>query len=120
MSIGVDSTNLNNVFDGNPATSCRGLEVGYTVGLDLGDGNETTVTKIVFSPSTDLNFVERNHLYELYCFDTEWRLLGRIYSKAESLEFDNVPKGALLLLKDKTGGKEERIFEYIDGRQIWY
>ncbi len=120
MSIGVDSTNLNNVFDGNPATSCRGLEIGYTVGLDLGDGNETTVTKIVFSPSTDRNFVERNHLYELYCFDTEWRLLGRIYSKAESLEFDNVPKGALLLLKDKTGGKEERIFEYIDGRQIWY
>lgn len=117
---GMDSTKLENVFDGNPATAGKGLQVGYTVGIDLGQGRESAVSKIVFSPSTDLNFVEQGHLYELLWFDTEWHLVGRVYSKGDSLEFDNVPKGALLLLKDRSGGVEERIFEYVDGRQVWH
>ncbi len=117
---GTDSAKLGNVFDGNPATAGKGLKTGYTIGLDLGENNAATISKIVFGPSTDLNFVEKGHLYELYCFDTEWRLLGRVYSKGDSLTFDNVPVGALLLLKDKSGGKEERIFEYTDGKQIWH
>lgn len=120
FTFGTDSAKLGNVFDGNPATAGKGLKTGYTIGLDLGENNAATISKIVFGPSTDLNFVEKGHLYELYCFDTEWRLLGRVYSKGDSLTFDNVPVGALLLLKDKSGGKEERIFEYTDGKQIWH
>jgi len=78
------------------------------------------ITKIVFSPSTDLNFVEQGHLYELLWFDTDWHLAGRVFSKKDNLEFGDVPKGALLLLKDRSGGVEERIFEYVDGRQVWH
>lgn len=117
---GVDMSKVDNAFDGNPATSCKGLQVGYTMGIDLGEGKESRVTNIIFAPSTDLNFVERDHLYELYYFDTEWHLVGRVYSKGEKLTFDGVPEGALLLLKDKTKGVEERIFEYSADRQIWH
>lgn len=117
---GVDMSTVVNVFDGNPATSCKGLQVGYTVGLDLGEGCESRINKIAFAPSTDLNFVERNHLYELWYFDIEWHLIGRVFSKDDKLSFDGVPEGALLLLKDKTKGVEERIFEYRAGRQIWH
>ncbi|NPD91043.1 hypothetical protein [Xylanibacter muris] len=117
---GVDITKLENAFDGNPATSCKGLHVGYTIGIDLGENNASTISEIVFSPSTDLNFVEKHHLYELYSFDTEWHLIGRAYSKGDNLAFDGVPTGSILLLKDKTKGVEERIFEYKDNKQIWY
>ncbi len=30
------------------------------------------------------------------------------------------PKGALLWLKNHTQGKEERIFTYEDGKQVWW
>lgn len=117
---GVDSVNIGNVFDGNPATICKGISVGYTVGLDLGEGNGESVAKITFSPSTDLNFVEKGHLYELYYYNTEWKMVGRIYAHEDKLTFNNVPENAILLLKDRSGGMEERIFEYKDGKQVWH
>lgn len=117
---GVDMPNIGKVFDGNPATICRGMNTGYTIGLDLGEGNGQRVAKITFSPSTDLNFVEKRHLYELYYFDTEWQMIGREYARQDKLTFSNVPENAILLLKDRSGGMEERIFEYEDGKQIWH
>ncbi len=117
---GADSTMLDNAFDGNLSTICKGLRVGYTIGVDHGERKEAVVKKIRFCPSTDLNFVEPSHLYELYCFDTEWHLVGRVFSKGSNLTFDHVPKGAILLLKDKSSGKEERIFEYNNKQQIWH
>ena len=117
---GVLEQNVPMLFDGNPATACKGLKTGYYVGIDLGEGNARQISKICFSPSTDRNFVEQGHLYELYYFDREWHLLGRKIGINDFLEFGNVPKGALLLLKDKTEGREERIFEYEEDRQVWY
>lgn len=117
---GVDMSNVGKVFDGNPATICRGMNVGYTIGIALSDGKEQCVTKVTFCPSTDLNFVEKGHLYELYYFDTEWRMIGREYAHQDKLTFNNVPDNAILLLKDRNGGMEERIFEYKDGKQLWH
>ena len=117
---GVDSTLIDNAFDGNPATICNGQDMTYSITLDLGKGNEQQVSKITFCPSTDLNFVEKGHLYELYYFDKNWEMISRVYSKSDKLTFENVPSNAILLLKDKTAGKEERIFEYADGKQIWH
>lgn len=118
--IGVDDSHLEYLYDNNTATSCRGQDTGYTITLDIGDGNRSKVDFVKFSPSTDLNFVEKGHLYELYYFDTSWNLIGRQIAREEWLTFTNVPKGALLLLKDRTKGQEERIFEYNDGIQIWH
>lgn len=117
---GVDMPNVGNVFDGSLSTICRGLATGYHIGLDLGEGNASMVTGIAFCPSTDLNFVEKGHLYELYYFDTEWHLIERQIAQKGELTFKNVPSNALLLLKDKTAGIEERIFEYKNGEQIWH
>lgn len=117
---GIDTTHLEYLHDDNTATSCRGQNTGYIITVDLGDGNASCVSMIRFAPSTDLNFVEKGHLYELYYFDTEWHLAGRQIAQAEELVFTKVPSKALLLLKDKTAGKEERIFEYRKGRQIWH
>jgi hypothetical protein len=117
---GTDISKIENVFDGNPSTICKGINVGYTIGLDLGEGKEQSVSRITFCPSTDLNFVEKGHLYELYYFDNDWQLVDRKYAKTDSLNFNNVPEDALLLLKDRSGGTEERVFEYKDGKQIWH
>lgn len=117
---GIDSTQIDNVFDGNPSTICKGLDIAYSITLDLGKGKEQQVSKIRFCPSTDLNFVEKGHLYELYYFDKTWKMISRVYSKSDKLTFENVPSNAILLLKDKSGGKEERIFEYINNKQIWH
>lgn len=117
---GIDSTHVEYLYDNNTATSCRGLTIGYTITVDMGKGNETHIDLIRFAPSTDLNFVEKGHLYELYYFDTSWCLIERKVASGEELFFDNVPQNSLLLLKDRTGGKEERIFEFKDEKQIWY
>ena len=83
-------------------------------------GNSSNVDYITYAPSTDLNFVEKGHLYELYYFDTSWKSIGRQIAQKESLMFKDVPEDAILLLKDKTAGQEERLFEYRNGVQIWH
>ena len=117
---GVDSVKVHLAFDRNLATNATARDVGYWIGLDLGDGNQQSISQIMFAPTSDTNNIEADHLYELYYFDTKWHLLGRQLSDSQSLTFDNIPHGALLLLKDKTKGQEERIFEYCNNSQIWY
>ena len=53
-------------------------------------------------------------------FDKTWISLGKQVAKDFHLVYDNVPDSALLLLKNKTGGHEERIFTYENGKQIWW
>ena len=57
---------------------------------------------------------------ERYADVIGWHLVGRRNGDDGFLEFDNVPEGCLLLLKDKTAGGEERVFEYMDGIQVGY
>lgn len=40
-------------------------------------------------------------------------------ANSDSLVY-NVPKGALLYLKNHSGGVDERIFEYVDGEQVFW
>ena len=37
-----------------------------------------------------------------------------------TITFDNVPDNALLWLRNLTEGREERIFTYENGRQVWH
>lgn len=41
-------------------------------------------------------------------------------SGGQSGRLDNVPTNALLLLRNHTKGKEERIFTYENGEQVWW
>ena len=117
---GVDSTKVQFAFDGMLDTNATAKEVGYWIGLDLGENHEEQISKIYYAPTSDTNNIEAGHLYELYYFDKQWHLIGRQLAKENRLIFEDVPSGALLLLKDKTKGQEERIFEYVNNQQIWY
>ena len=116
----VDSTGIMHLTDWNPETTIHAKTTKYWIGTDLGAKSRKRISKIMFMPSSDGNNVEAGDLYELYYFGRQWHLLGRRMASSGTLTFDNVPQNAILLLKDKTKGKEERIFEYKDGKQIWH
>ena len=59
-------------------------------------------------------------LYELFFWDNEWISLGEKHATGHALRYDNVPKNALLWLRNKTKGHEERPFTYENGMQIWW
>ena len=119
------STPMENVFDGATLTYAaheKGQEsLMPWLGLDLGRAVE--ISRLCYLPRTDDNFIREGEEYELCYWDGDgWSSLGRqTGSRAtQELVYDNVPAYALLLLHNHTKGKEERIFTYEDGRQVWW
>ena len=86
--------------------------------LDL--GKKQVVSSIALCPWTDDNEVFLGQEYQLLYWDRGWQLMGTQIAQDYTLTWDNVPKGALLWLRNLTKGKEERIFTYQDGKQIWW
>ena len=72
--------------------------------------------------STDVNTSNAAKYCYVYTYDGQGRCQTRKFpGKAlEELVYDNVPAGALLILHNHTKGKEERIFTYENGRQVWW
>jgi hypothetical protein len=59
--------------------------------------------------------------YELLYFDkNKWVSLGMKTATVCSISYDDVPRNALLWLRNLTEGKEERIFTYEEGKQVWW
>lgn len=107
-----------NVVDGDPYTSFVYEEVsGGWVGLAL--KSPMVVDSVVYTPRNRRNFIEAGDDYELFYCDGEWKSLGRKRADSDSLLF-TAPKRALLYLRNHTRGNQERIFEYSNGRQIFY
>ncbi len=107
-----------NVFDGNTETSFdyTGNDTGWA-GLDF--GKPIQVKKAVYTPANRVNFIYKGYDYELFYWgDGHWNSLGRQTATADSLVYE-APVNALLYLKCYTEGKDERIFEYKDGKQIF-
>jgi len=75
---------------------------------------------IEFYPRTDGNFVWVGDTYELlyYAGDEGWVSLGKTVAQGKSLTFRG-PKNALFWLRDLTQGKEEQVFFYEDGKQVF-
>lgn len=79
------------------------------------------IKKIKYLPRNDDNFIRTGELYELFYWDNNWVSLGKQYGdEKQYLEYKNAPSNALFLLRNRTKGKEERIFTYENGRQIWW
>ena len=90
------------------------------VGIDLGKGKESTVTRIRFCPRSDTNDILPGEDYELFYWDGMWVSLGNQRGiDMKPLLYRNVPKNALFWLHAGKG-KEERIFTYENGKQIWW
>lgn len=73
-------------------------------------------------PCHDDNFIREGEQYELYYWDgRRFASIARMEDNREGVLYvDNVPTNALLLLRNHTKGKEERIFTYENGEQVWW
>ena len=107
-------------FDGDPLTLYHSAtKNGAWVGLDF--GKPVKIKKIIYLPRSDDNNIRRGDEYELfYRTESGWRSLGKQLAKDIALTFDSVPDNALLWLRDRTRGQEERIFSYENDEQIWW
>lgn len=113
---------MSNAADGDALTyaTCMKTQTDAWTGVDL--GKPVAIDKVCFLPRSDDNFIRGGEEYELCYWDGRWVSLGRQTGDrwSQELIFENVPDNALLLLHDLTRGKEERIFTYEGGRQIWW
>jgi hypothetical protein len=108
------------VFDNNPLSYFHAAAPDCSwVGLDFGE--PVKIERVIYYPRSDGNNIRLGDEYELfYWSDKGWTSLGRQKAKDISLKFTGVPDNALLWLHDKTGGIEERIFTYENGKQVWW
>lgn len=90
---------------------------GY-VALDL--GSLYYITRVRFCPRSDTNFIIPGHKYELCYWDGHWKRKGCKIASELKLSFENVPSNTFYILHDLTKGKEERLFTYENGEQIWW
>jgi hypothetical protein len=110
-----------NAFDGENLTYFSAKEADSTwVGLAF--DTPKSINKIVYLPRNDDNCIDNNQQYELFYWDNKWISLGKQTGSNETyrLVYNNVPTNALLLLRNLTKGKEERIFTYEKGEQVWW
>jgi hypothetical protein len=88
-------------------------------GLDL--GKPKRITKIKYCPRSDTNFIVPGDRYELcYWKKDQWISMGEQTTKDAFLKYENVPSDGLYLLHNLSRGKEERIFTYEGGKQVFW
>lgn len=120
----IDSDNaeakeLQKAFDGNFVSYYEnGGVLNAWIGVDAGKVEQ--LVRIDFCPRGDGNGIIPSYSYELFYFDGGWRSLGSQIAKGPILVYPKVPTGTLLWLKCQTEGKEERIFTYENGKQVWW
>ena len=77
--------------------------------------------RIVYTARGDGNTIDIGDTYELFYWNGQgWSSLGKQEAANICLRFRNVPSGGLYWLRDLSKGKEERIFTYEQGRQVWW
>jgi hypothetical protein len=111
---------IQSVFDGNTLTFYDACKPDSSwVGLDF--GKKEHISQIHYAVRNDDNYIKPGNVYELYYHDWHgWVSLGKKQAETSCLDFDNVPKNALLLLHNHSGGTEERIFTYDYLKQYWW
>ncbi|MCF8716338.1 transglutaminase domain-containing protein [Joostella atrarenae] len=91
---------------------------GQWVGLNF--GTKKVINSIVFCPRTDKNDVWPGCIYELFYWDKQWVSLGVKDVNNYTIDYNEVPEGALFWLKNYTEGREERIFTIENDEQVWW
>ncbi|MDR2425110.1 MAG: hypothetical protein LBD59_10375 [Prevotellaceae bacterium] len=122
--IGISGTEkrqkVENLFDKDPATVYEAPNPSDCwAGLDFGEPVE--IDRIIYIPKCDENGITPGNDYELcYWNNHRWHSLGRKIADNIVITFDNCPTEALFLLHNHTIGREERIFTYENGKQVWW
>lgn len=109
-------------FDGFPGKTIKMTEEtnrSHWVSLDL--GSPKSIRKIRYLPAHDARTVQEGKSYELFYWKGRWESLGSQKCNGLPLEFQEVPSNGLYWLHCRAcDDKEERIFTYEDGKQIWW
>lgn len=105
-----------NAFDGDIRTNYTAPAKTW-LGIEL--NKIQPITKIRFLARNNFNIVEPGDIYELFYFEDGWKTLSVKKAKSNQLKF-TAPQYSLLLLKNITKGKKERIFKYENHTQIFW
>ncbi|GHT76122.1 hypothetical protein AGMMS50262_13440 [Bacteroidia bacterium] len=126
--IGTDGSSDNSMakskyalFDNEPLTYFDSFLPDWAwSGLELEEPE--VITEIKYQFRTDDNNIREGDVYELFYFSENGKVsLGkRTGDESNVLQYDNVPSNALYLLHNETRGREERVFIYENGQQIWW
>ena len=109
---------LSNCFDNDPLTYYLSKSQGDSIIFDF--GKQVTLTHIVCVPRNDDNFIRIGDEYELFYFDGQKGWIPILKQVATEVTIPcHVPDNALLLLRDRTRGKEEQIFYFSNHKQIY-
>lgn len=78
------------------------------------------LSKMAYLFRNSFNTIEIGSEYELFYWKKDtWISLGQQKASKEYLMYNNVPKNALLVLRNLNGGKQENIFFLEDGKPVW-
>ena len=78
----------------------------------------TCLKKYPLDPS---NMIKIGDIYELFFWDNnKWNTLGQQVATAQQITFSGVPQNALLILKNVSRGKQERVFTYENNKQVFW
>lgn len=69
-----------------------------------------TIGFVEFQSRHDDNHINKGEDYELFYWDKNWKSLGKQKAQDTLLHYNNVPKNALLWLRNLTKGREEHVF----------
>lgn len=106
-------------FDGDALTFFDAPYGDSRVGMDF--GKPVAINRMYYLPRNDGNCIEPGNDYELvYWADNSWQSLGKQKATSSRLIFENCPTNGLYLLHNQTKGREERIFTYENGNQVWW
>lgn len=109
-----------NVFDGDILTFFDSPDgVLAWVGMDF--GKPIRLDRLFYYTRSDGNAVEPYDTYELFFWKNGmWNSVGKKKPGKPYVTYSKVPSNTVYLLRDMTKGKEERVFTYEDGKQIWW
>lgn len=109
---------LDNCFDGDPLTYYLSKDAGDSIIFDF--GRPVSITHVVCVPRNDDNFIRIGDEYELFYFDNNKGWIPILKQVATQVTMPcRVPSNALLLLRDRTRGKEEQMFYFSNHKQIY-
>lgn len=115
-----DNKTIKFAFDNKPL-SFLSVPIANTeewIGLDLKSQKE--ISQVIFCPRTDKNNIWAGLTYEIFYWSDEWKSIGIQTADSYSLIFNSPISNGLFLLKCLDEGKEERIFTYEQGKQVWW
>ena len=118
MNAPLPTASLDNITDGDILSYFSSKDSACFITYDL--GKITPIQIIVFSPRNDDNYVWPGDKYELFYQDgtNGWKSLGVQTATKHKLEY-LVPDKSLLWLRNRTKGREEQVFIYKDGKQLF-